>query len=476
VNDIFISYAHKDNLPFGEDGKSWVSDLHRDLETRLQQYRREPVQIWRDRKLAGTDVFGAEIETQLQAAELLVAVLSPRYLASEWCLRELESFMRSAERRGRLVVGNKYSVLKVVKLPIPRGELPAPLQATLGYGFFIEDRETGRIRELYLHPEQEIRRSYWAKVDDLAQDIANLLELRTSAAPPRRGNGAAIYLAWTTTDVQRERDALCRELLARGHQVLPASAPPFGAPELLAAVTADLARSRFSVHLIGARYGFVPEGEERSIVRLQHDLARAGHRPRIVWAPPGLQPLEEKQRAFLEAIQLDPPPLNGFEFLKTSVEELKAFVLDRLLQHRPESRESRPPGSPVQIYLICDQLDRDAVKPIETRLREEGLEVTLPVFKGDAARIREDHQETLKVCNAVLVYWGRGDDFWRRAKLRDLVRIRGLGRTTPFLTQAVWVADPSTEEKAGFATSEAAVVRDLDSFLDLLRNQGEGGA
>ena len=82
----------------------------------------------------------------------------------------------------------------------------------------------------------------------------------------------------------------------------------------------------------------------------------------------------------------------------------------------------------------------------------------------------------IKVCDAVLVYWGRGDALWQRAKLRDLVRVRGLGRATPFLTQAVWVAGPPTEEKAGFATGEATVVSDLGSFLELLRNPRKAGA
>ena len=94
MTDVFISYAHLDNVPFGEEQKRWVDDFHRDLATRLQHLRRTPVSIWRDPKLLGNDVFGAEIEERVKDASVLLVVLSPPYSESEWCRKELELFLR----------------------------------------------------------------------------------------------------------------------------------------------------------------------------------------------------------------------------------------------------------------------------------------------------------------------------------------------------------------------------------------------
>ena len=37
ANDLFISYAHIDNLPITEDERGWITEFHRILENRLAQ-------------------------------------------------------------------------------------------------------------------------------------------------------------------------------------------------------------------------------------------------------------------------------------------------------------------------------------------------------------------------------------------------------------------------------------------------------
>ena len=68
---------------------------------------------------------------------MLVSVLTPRYLNSEWCTREAREFCQSAPETGGLVVGNKSRVFKVIKAPVDTQEsLPAPMKDILGYEFF----------------------------------------------------------------------------------------------------------------------------------------------------------------------------------------------------------------------------------------------------------------------------------------------------------------------------------------------------
>jgi hypothetical protein len=134
--DAFISYAHIDNEPISAGQKGWVTQFHATLQTMLSQRLGERARIWRDDKLDGNDVFADETTDQFNKTALLVSILSPRYLRSEWCTGELREFCACVERSGSLGAAHKSRVFKVVKTPVdPAAPLPDAMQATLGYDF-----------------------------------------------------------------------------------------------------------------------------------------------------------------------------------------------------------------------------------------------------------------------------------------------------------------------------------------------------
>src|ERR1700744_48293 len=96
--DLFISYAHIDNLPLPPDQQGWISRFHASLEALLSMRLGQKAEIWRDSKLAGNDIFGDEIISQFPKTAVLLSVLSPRYLESEWCTREIQEFCKAAEQ------------------------------------------------------------------------------------------------------------------------------------------------------------------------------------------------------------------------------------------------------------------------------------------------------------------------------------------------------------------------------------------
>ena len=87
--DIFLSYAHVDDEPDAAfpDRPGWVTTLVRGLEKRLARKlgRVDSYDLWRDAKLAGHVDVTPEIIGRLRDAAVLLLVLSPGYLASEWC-------------------------------------------------------------------------------------------------------------------------------------------------------------------------------------------------------------------------------------------------------------------------------------------------------------------------------------------------------------------------------------------------------
>ena len=134
---LFISYAHIDNQPLSPEQQGWVTRFHASLDTVLSTRMGRRAEIWRDAKLSGNDVFSDEILEQLPRAAILVSIISPRYVESEWCLREVREFVQAAERSSSLLVENKSRVIKVIKLPVDTEDsLPSVVKQVLGYSFF----------------------------------------------------------------------------------------------------------------------------------------------------------------------------------------------------------------------------------------------------------------------------------------------------------------------------------------------------
>ena len=174
--DAFISYAHLDDLELIEGRKGWVANFHRALEVRVAQLLGKPPHIWRDPKISGNDLFAETLVDRLKRVAVLVSVVTPRYLKSEWTLRELTEFFKAAEAQGGLKVRDKARVFKVLKQPVPLDKIPQELRAILGYEFFKTDPDTGKVRELDEVFGPDAQRDFWIKLDDLAHDLVALLE------------------------------------------------------------------------------------------------------------------------------------------------------------------------------------------------------------------------------------------------------------------------------------------------------------
>jgi TIR domain len=97
VADIFISYARDDDLPPPDrpDRKGFVTFLDDAVRYEFKELGPERPKVWRDTKrIADGDQFTPEIEEALKNASFLLVVLSPNWMASHWCRRELDTFIK----------------------------------------------------------------------------------------------------------------------------------------------------------------------------------------------------------------------------------------------------------------------------------------------------------------------------------------------------------------------------------------------
>ncbi len=477
--DILISYAHIDDESLMEGQKGWISEFHRSLEVRLSQLMGARPVIWRDPKLQGNDFFGEEIVDQFPEVALLISILSPRYVRSEWCTKEVGEFIKAAQENGGFKLRNKSRIFKVIKTPIPLEDHPEAIRETLGYEFFKLDPETGRPKEFgkIYGPEAEL--AYWEKLDDLAHDITDLLNQLQKMGPQVGGDVAlnddavAVYLAQTSYDLREYRDNIKRELQEHGYRVLPDQHLPLIAPDFISESAQLMDQCEVAIHLIGENYGIIPEGSQKSVVELQNETAaqksKEGKLKRLIWFSPHTETEDERQINFVEHLKTSELMHEGADLFENSLEDLKYAIHDQLAalkkeEQKEEEKVEEGDDLPPQIYLLCDQKDLDDVIPLEDYLFEQGYDVILPVFEGDEQQVRIDHQENLKACDAVIIYYGAGNELWMRSKTRDLMKIAGYGRKKPLNTKAVYLAPPMNPRKERFRAQGMTAINGSDGF------------
>jgi len=482
MNDLFISYAHIDDLPISEDQKGWITEFQRILENRLAQLMGEKPKIWRDQKLSGSDIFDEHIVEQFKNTKLMVSILSPRYIKSEWCNKEITEFYKNAEESGGLAVAGKSRVLKVVKTPYDPDDVQPALRrvfgSVLGFNFYDFDDDSGKVVEYNEAFGKEARQNYFTRIYDLAYEICEILKKTDSSdadesaiSAPKEG-GKTVYLATVTADRNEERQNIARDLRERGHVILPDSQLPFNAAEVDLKVGQFMEQADVAIHLLGASYGMIPEAGDRSVIETQMKLsaietAKRGIE-RLIWLPNELEVTEEKQTDFVDRLRVDPATYQKTDFVEGTFEIFKGLVIDHFIEKK--SRVDNPMQDesgegPRVIYLMAPPDDEDKIEAIEDYLFDQGLEVVIPVFTGTESEVSEAHMENLRICDSVLIYFGSATRQWVNMKLNNMIKASGQGRTQPIREKVILIAPPDSRHKERYRSHLAEIIQIPDGDL-----------
>lgn len=104
---------------------------------------------------------------------------------------------------------------------------------------------------------------------------------------------------------------------------------------------------------------------------------------------------------------------------------------------------------------------------------------------NDADKRKRDHRETLKLSDAVILFWGDADETWFRETLFELMKARCTARRNrPFAAEALYLSRPLRQEKAQYRSHLDLVVEQsgtfqpesLSAFVDRLRGNKKGAA
>ena len=165
-DDIFISYAHIDDQPLTKGQRGWISNFHQALEIRLAQLLGTEPKVGRDPELRGNDLWEERLMKRIPKIAILVSVVSPRYVESVWCMKEIKEFYKVADQNEGDRTEAQSRIFKVVKTPVSSDTEPPEIKNLLGYDFYQFEKATGRLRELNPAKDPGAKRNYWRKLDD----------------------------------------------------------------------------------------------------------------------------------------------------------------------------------------------------------------------------------------------------------------------------------------------------------------------
>ncbi|GAA2648175.1 TIR-like protein FxsC [Paractinoplanes durhamensis] len=132
---FFVSYAHVRDLrlpapPADRDG--FVLRFFSDLSLNVNELLSPPIGVdpgFIDRTIGGGDRWRPELLEAAVTCQVLVPLLSPAYLQSQWCARELKLFTaRRVIARATGMPGHVSAVVPVLWVPTERSGMPAVIR------------------------------------------------------------------------------------------------------------------------------------------------------------------------------------------------------------------------------------------------------------------------------------------------------------------------------------------------------------
>ena len=342
----------------------------------------------------------------------------------------------------------------------------------------------GRFQRLDPRFGNEFKEAFNLKVYSMAYELAEVIKKlkeqenpipEPMSAEPAGPPKPIIYLAECSWDRADDHEKIRSELRATGYTVLPdqGTSLPNAETEYVTEVERLLDRCQLSIHVVGTNGGKVLDGPGRKeVVRLQNEIAARKSQERtlsrLIWLP-AVSSGQPEQQSFIDALRSKKELQRGGDLIEDNLEGFKNVLrvtLKKFEEPAPKEAEAGEPGGRT-IYLLCIAADRPATIPLRKFLKGKGLEVQLPVFEGDAATVRRANQELLTNCGAVLVFYGAGDEAWKRTTETDLQKIKSSRRGKPLLNIFTYLAAPMTGHKQDcIDMGEENLIMGLETFSE----------
>jgi hypothetical protein len=374
--DVFISYASENNRD------SWVKFFYDVLTDELEQLLGRQFlskYVFFDKtKLRVGQSFPKMLETGAEASALLIPILSPSYLTSDWCDRERRAFYRLQPE----AVPAKCLAPVLVR-PIDEASLIEPFRDAQRFSFLQPGQQ---------EPWPAGSPRFTSEVKKLAAQLKlTLQQLRQKCKP--------VFLGRALPGLEKVRSDFVDELQRWNFRVGPEALWVFDDPKQL---TVALQEAILSVHFIG--------GADEWALRAIEIAAEVGGGATILYRPYEAR-VSGQEEIWLPVFERSPKLKAEGRYQRIegkNNQELLSVLEQEITRIRPPVFRG---AKDAEIGMICDESDLELARLLQHEIEQrDQLLVACPDFLESRSTPMErtrKYTELLNTCKALLFCWGQ---------------------------------------------------------------------
>jgi hypothetical protein len=429
-HDVFISYAHGDNVPDREGEKGWVEQFAQQLAIRLLKRFGEPVDIWRDPALGRSQLFDRVIEKAVQGSGVMISLITNRYLHSEYCQQEIKWFCDKAEQEPCGLIADDYvRVFPVLLYNIPPESWPEACRGASAFPF--HDASGPEFGEP-LTPDSD---AFGKQLRNLVDEVyAVLMRLKQHEAAPTLDDADAsqasdftIFMAASSDELRPIRRRVSKALEQQGITVVGDIPPPYEEASHAVAATHAIQQADLCVHLISNSPGepLGPDNPSKTYVLEQVRLGLEHARSQLILAPDEFAIAEVEDpayAAFMRELTERPRDADRLEVVRTRRNQMIDAILlkkQALEERAAQGQEIAESGSRIA-FIDLHILDVVNAADLFCYLRQKRvvIETTLSEALTPAAGMSL-FQENLKKASLYIIVFGAVSRTWVEYRLEE---------------------------------------------------------
>ncbi len=173
MSDILVSYAHADDQHFDEESKGWVTIFVDDLQKAIAMKQGgSRVNCWMDYRLEPQRSVDETLRQRIRDSTCILAFMSPRYLESEWCRMEMDTFVKEV---GGGTANNRVFLVEI--LETDRKAWHPGIQSISQIRFWNKGIDQPEPMTLgWPVPNAKSDKSYWKELNNLASILVRQVQ------------------------------------------------------------------------------------------------------------------------------------------------------------------------------------------------------------------------------------------------------------------------------------------------------------
>ncbi len=433
--DIFISYAHVDNLTASEKEKGWIEQFYNYLVVSLAKRagRIGKVNIWWDsKKLGGNTTFDSSIENGIRDSAIMICLHSPGYLESDYCKKELNAFFsKSKQEEPGLVVGDQSRIFNVLLNNIPFNKWPQELSGTSGFPF-----HTAKDASEFGDPLSVESTDFRKHLEKLRDSLINIFEeinnKKTAVSAPIHANTEkkkkefTIYFGEVADTLRTTSKRTINELEKKGFEVISGIPPPFENDAHEKTVKEKILSADLSVHLLDQYPGKeIIDSPGIWYPQQQAALGLSAAKSKMIWVPADLdinEIEEEHYKEFISSLDKGEQSSGNYEFIRGNKSSLTQQILD--LTEQLKAQQQAPQNS-TQISVLLDTHFNDQLYAMELgkTLLENKIQPFINPQEDDPRKNINMLADLISKVKKLIFFYGKVNKEWVQERMNAALQL-----------------------------------------------------